>query len=111
MSNQRLHILLQFHEEDPNDAFTRFALAQEYLKQGQAEKALSFFEGRVHDQPAFVGSYYHLGKLYEELDRKQDAVQIYQAGIRVAQEQKDFHAGAELQDALMQARGIGFEED
>lgn len=106
----RLEALKGFYEEDPGDSFTRFALAQEYLKRGRTEEALRFFEGLVADDPDYVGTYYHLGKLYEALDRKEDAMRTYRQGIDVAQRRRDAHARAELQDALMQAEGIGFEE-
>ena len=111
MSQDRLAALLTFHEEDPRDAFTRFAIAREYLKRGEQAKALAFFEGLVRDDPDYVGTYYHLGKLYEDLGRTSEAVGAYQRGIRVAQAQRDAHARAELQDALMSAQGIGFDED
>lgn len=110
MTVDRLEALKEFYEEDPSDPFTRFALAQEYLKRGLTAEALRFFEGLTADRPDYVGTYYHLGKLYEALDRKEDAKRTYRQGIETAQRQRDAHARAELQDALMQAEGIGFED-
>lgn len=110
MTQDRLEALEDFYEQDPADAFTRFALAQEYLKRGRTQEALRFFEGLTADDPDYVGTYYHLGKLYEALDRKEDAKRTYRQGIEVAQRQRDAHARAELLDALMQAEGIGFED-
>ncbi|MEM1042848.1 MAG: tetratricopeptide repeat protein [Bacteroidota bacterium] len=103
----RFEQLLDFHRQDPDDAFVRYALAQEYLRLGETEQALAYFEGLVADQPDYVGTYYHLGKLYEDLHRKDDAVRTYQAGIGVAA--SDPHARAELQSALLEAQGIGFD--
>lgn len=111
MPVDRLAALLQFYEEDPSDGFTRFALASEYLKRGEMTQALTFFEGLVQDDPDYVGTYYHLGKLYQKLDRTPEAITTYQKGIHVAQAKRDMHARAELQDALMQAQGIGFDDD
>ncbi|HET6568276.1 MAG TPA: tetratricopeptide repeat protein, partial [Rhodothermales bacterium] len=111
MPQDRLALLLQYLEEDPADAFTRFAIAQEYLKRGDLERAVGFFEALVKDQPEYVGTYYHLGKLYEQVGRKPEALDTYRAGLRAAQEQRDFHARAELQDALLKAEGVGFEDD
>lgn len=110
MTQDRLEALKAFYDEDPSDPFTRFALAQEYLKRGDDEAALEFFEGLAADEPDYVGTYYHLGKLYERLGRTEDAKATYRRGIQFAQRQRDAHARAELQDALMQAEGIGFDE-
>ena len=106
----RLNTLLTFYEEDPHDAFTRFAIATEYLKRNNLEKARIFFEELVQDIPSYVGTYYHLGKLYETLNRNDDAIVTYQNGIQVATEVRDLHARAELQDALLNAQGVGFDD-
>ena len=106
----RLEKLKEFYEEDPDDAFTRFALAQEYLKRGDADKALEFFEDLVATDPDYVGTYYHLGKLYERLGRTDDAIETYEAGIDVAREQRSQKDLSELQDALMAAKGVGFDD-
>jgi tetratricopeptide (TPR) repeat protein len=105
----RLKHLQEFYEEDPDDPFTRFALAQEHLKRGSARKALTFFEELVETDPEYVGTYYHLGKLYERLGRTDDAIKTYDAGIAVARDQRDQKNLSELQDAKMQAEGIGFD--
>ena len=107
----RLKALLAFYEEDPQDAFTRFALASEYLKAQNIEKALLFFEELVRDIPTYVGTYYHLGKLYQSIDRNDDAKRTYEQGIERATDARDLHARAELQDALLNLQGIGFDDD
>jgi tetratricopeptide (TPR) repeat protein len=96
----RLETLLQFYQEDPHDAFTCFALAQEYRQRGDTEAARTHFEHLVTLHPDYVGTYYHLGKLYQTLHRTPEAIATYQQGIAVAQAQRDFHARAELQAAL-----------
>lgn len=97
----RLEALLQFYQEDPHDAFTRFALAQEYWKRGDLTQALHFFESLLADHPDYVGTYYHLARLYQVLGRQDDARRTYQQGIKVAQRLGERKALAELQDALM----------
>jgi tetratricopeptide (TPR) repeat protein len=105
----RLDQLQQFYEEDPEDPFTRFALAQEHLKQDNTEQALDFFEDLVDTDPDYVGTYYHLGKLYERLDRTDDAIDTYEQGIAVARDQREQKALSELQDAKLAAEGVGFD--
>ncbi len=105
----RLEQLQQFYEEDPADPFTRFALAREHLKQGRAEEALAHFEGLVQEHPNYTGVYYHLGKLYERLGRRKDAVATYEQGVERARSEHAQKDLSELQDALLAARGVGFD--
>jgi Tfp pilus assembly protein PilF len=109
MSTDRLEQLKTFYEEDPEDPFTRYALAQEHLKQGDTNRALALFEELVETDPDYVGTYYHLGKLYERLDRTDDALETYEQGIEVAREQGAQKDLSELQDAKLKAEGVGFD--
>ena len=107
-SMDRIAQLESFLKEDPDDAFTQFALAQEHLKQGDLNTAQDYFETLVDEQPDYVGTYYHLGKLYEQRGSVEQAIEIYEQGIEVARTQRDQKNLSELQDALMQAKGVGF---
>ena len=107
----RFDTLLQYHRDDPGDPFVRYALAQEHLKRNETNEALAYFEGLADEHPDYVGTYYHLGKLYEALGRSDDAVRTYQAGIQRATAANELHARAELQSALLEAQGIGFDDE
>ncbi len=98
----RLKQLLSFHEEDPNDSFVRFALAAEYVKLRQYDDAVRAFEDLYAHDPAYVGLYYHFGKLLQSLGQVERAGAIYREGIAVATRLTDFHARSELQSALME---------
>ena len=107
----RIAALEAFLLDDPDDPFTRFALAQEHRKAGCPDQALTIFEDLVRDHPAYVGTYYHLGALYSEMDRPDDALRTYRTGIQEATAAGDLHARAELQSALLEAEGLGFDDD
>lgn len=109
MSSDRLERLREFHREDPEDPFTRYALAQEHLKAGNTERALNLFEELVETDPDYVGTYYHLGKLYERLERPGEALDVYDRGIEIAREQGEQKALSELKDAKLEVKGIGFD--
>lgn len=98
----RLESLLAFHREDPDDAFTLFALAMEYANGNEVELALKYYLSLVDKHPNYVGTYYHLGKLFEAMEREDEARKAYETGIRISGEQNDFHARSELQSALLE---------
>ena len=102
MSNSRIKRLLKFLDEDPNDPFVRFALATEYLKLGDRDRALEWFEGLVADRPDYVGTYDHRGKLYGSMGRVTAALEMYDRGIETASSIHDFHAVSELRSAKTQ---------
>jgi tetratricopeptide (TPR) repeat protein len=98
----RLNQLLEFHEEDPDDSFVRFALAAEYVKLKRYDDALRAFQELYEKDPAYVGLYYHYGKLLQRLGQSDEAASIYREGIALATRITDFHARSELQSALLE---------
>ncbi len=107
----RLDALLDFLNEDPTDPFTLFAVASEFRKLGDNDQAFAYFNRLIDGHPTYVGTYYHLGKLLESVGQMEEAIATYTRGIRVAEEQRDAHARAELHDALLRARGVGFDDE
>ncbi len=106
----RLEQLLIYLEENPRDSFLQFALALEYLKKGEAEEGLKYFETLVENDPEYVGTYYHLGKLYNKLGRKTDAENCYAKGLDIASKLNDQHSFAELQNAKTNL-SLGIDDD
>lgn len=89
-------------KNNPGDSFSKFALALEFRKRGVFKKARILFEDILTNDPGYVGVYYHLGKLYENLDRLEDALTLYEKGIAIAEQQKKIRTKSELQEALQQ---------
>src|SRR5579862_1838593 len=109
MQSSRLDKLLEFFQNEPEDAFLQYALATEYLRLNDTDNALLYYEKLVNKHPDYVGTYYHLGKLYEALNRKPDAIKIYEKGMEIAKNKRDNHAFAELQVVYQEA--TGFDDD
>jgi tetratricopeptide (TPR) repeat protein len=109
MPESRLEKLLEFLKNEPNDEFLLYALATEYLRLNDTAKALEYYEKLVNEHPGYVGTYYHLGKLYEALNRKDDAIKIYEKGMATAQSKRDNHAFSELKAVYQEA--TGFDDD
>ncbi len=95
----RLSKLLQLHAEAPKDAFLNHALALEYIKLAQEDKALLYFNCNLHNDPNYIATYYHLGKLQERNGHTDDAINTYQKGMELAKAQNDMHTYNELQAA------------
>ncbi|SER79656.1 tetratricopeptide repeat protein [Pedobacter rhizosphaerae] len=111
MSSTRISKLLEFLESEPNDPFILYALATEYNNANDKENAYSFYLQLTDKHPDYVGTYYHLGKLYEKDGDKEKAIAIYQKGMEVARSKRDMHAFSELQGAFNSASGLDYEDD
>lgn len=111
MQSTRLNKLLDFFEKEPQDPFLKYALATEYLSLNDTKNALSYFENLIEQHADYVGTYYHLGKLYETLNRKEEAIKTYQNGMMVARKANDMHAFSELQTVYNSAMGLDYEDD
>lgn len=97
----RLPQLLSFLESTPDDAFLLFAVAKEYEKQADNAQALRYYLRLRETTPQYVGTYYHLGKLYEKLEQPEAAIEAYKTGMQVATAEGDRHAYSELAGAKM----------
>jgi tetratricopeptide (TPR) repeat protein len=99
-NNHRMQRLIDFLDKSPDDCFLLHALALEQIKINALQDAKFTFEKVLQINPNYVGSYYHLGKLLEQLENLTDAQAIYEKGISIAQQERDFHAMNELRGAL-----------
>ncbi|RPD39776.1 tetratricopeptide repeat protein [Chitinophaga barathri] len=95
----RITQLKAYLADSPADSFLRHALALEYIKINDDQSAREVFETLLANDPAYVGSYYHLGKLLERLGDQDAAIAAYEKGMDVAREVKEMHAYNELQAA------------
>ena len=111
MHQNRLQKLLDFIENDPNDPFVLYALATEYNSLNDKDQVFSYYLRLVSDHPTYVGTYYHLGKLYEKNGEQAVAITIYQQGMVAARNKGDMHAFSELQGAFNSASGLDYEDD
>ncbi|HMD00714.1 MAG TPA: tetratricopeptide repeat protein [Ferruginibacter sp.] len=96
----RIDQLKEFLEKDKQDSFLQHALALEYIKIGDDAAAKALFEQVLDREPGYVGSYYHLAKLLERQGSNEDAIVVYEKGMKEAKKAGDNHAYNELQMAL-----------
>lgn len=107
----RLEQLRKFLEETPHDPFLKYAHTMELLKLGDDEQAGMGFEDLISNHEDYVGTYYHYGKFLDERGQNERALEIYEKGMAVAQEKRNFHALGELKNAHLMASGLFDEEE
>ena len=96
MHMERIEKLNEFLQKNPDDNFVHHALALEYIKIGRDREARTLFKKILVRDPGYIGSYYHLGKLLEQLGEKDLAIQWYLKGMNAAKSAVDLHAYSEL---------------
>lgn len=99
--NARIDRLKELLKRSPGDAFTRFALAKEYEKEGMTDEAISGLRSLLSESPDYLGAYYHLGSLLRDSGELTEALEVFDRGIGEARSQGDRHAMSELQNARM----------
>lgn len=99
-NSEKIKRLATYVSRNPGDSFSKFALALELLKNNQVEKALVLFRSVYDDDPEYVGVYYHLGKLYQQLSHFGEAEICFRKGIDVAGSQGKQQTLTELKEAL-----------
>ena len=97
---RNINKLKGFLETQPDDSFLQHALALEYIKIDDDAAARILFETLLENDPGYVGSYYHLGRLLERVGENDKAIATYENGVAAAKVAGDNHAKNELQMAL-----------
>ena len=105
---ERIYQIKEFLKDSPNDAFLNYALAQEWIKLGELDQALTQFLKLVDQHPDYLATYYHLGKLYIKLGQKEQAMSIFEIGIEKSKKAGEQHTLSELQSAKLE---LEFDDD
>jgi Tfp pilus assembly protein PilF len=95
----RILKLKEFLQANPQDSFVKHAMALEYIKLGNDEQARVLFEEILNREPGYIGSYYHLAKLLERNDKTDEAIKVYEKGMKEAKKAGENHAFGELRGA------------
>lgn len=86
-------------ERFPEDAFSRHALAMEWIKLGKELEAKQVMMELLEKFPEHTGTYYHLAKLLERMGENQEALVTYERGIEMAKLAQANHDRVELMGA------------
>ncbi|MCE3281147.1 MAG: tetratricopeptide repeat protein [Bacteroidetes bacterium] len=97
----RMAQLLEMLKSEPNDPFLNYALAVELAKLGQIDTSIDKLEALISGNPDYLGSYYMLGKIYEQALQPEKAIETYKKGIEIAKKLNDKKTLGELNEALL----------
>jgi predicted Zn-dependent protease len=99
-SRRRL-MLEQSLAEDPADAFLRYGLALLCLSEGDLEQGRQRLLDLIADRPDDqVAAYQQLGQSYAQTGENDAARAILKKGIEKARVAGDWHAAAEMEQAI-----------
>jgi tetratricopeptide (TPR) repeat protein len=111
MSINRIELLQTYLKEEPDNAFTLYALALEYLKAERYNEAKDYLSTLVNKHSDYLPVYYQFGKLSEKLNEKEKANEMYLKGIDLAKKLKDQHTLNELRQAFNSLNEIDEDEE
>ncbi len=100
MTQSRLKALQQFLEREPNDSFTRYALAMEYVSMKDIPQAITNLQELLEHDSAYISAYHQLGNLYQTTGKPLEAVKMLEKGIELAEHLGEIHAQKEMQELL-----------
>lgn len=99
MATNRLEMLKEMVERNPQDSFLRYGLAMEHRNAGDLEAAIGEFRALIAANPDYVAAYFHGGQTLERLGRVEEAGVLYRDGIEASHRTGDAHARSELEAA------------
>jgi len=98
LNEARIVLLKKYIEEEPDDPFNYYALANELIGQYPV-KAKEYFDLLLSKHPDYLATYYHAALLYVEEEDYETAEPIYKKGIALATKHGNHKALRELNTA------------
>jgi Tfp pilus assembly protein PilF len=99
-NEERIKALSELLTKDPNDSFSRYALALEYVGLSETKNAVAALEELLKRDARYIPAYHQLGRLYAKSNNTAGAKKIYRQGIELATEANDIHEKTEMEEEL-----------
>ena len=96
----RIAALLDILQQNPEDAFARYALGLEYSGAGELDAALGEFHKLLAVHPDYTNGYFMSAQVLDRAGRTAEARAMLEQGIDSAQRSKNQHAMSEMQAML-----------
>lgn len=88
MVSTRIEQFKKLAEIDPSE-ITFFGLGRAFLDEGNHEEAAKAFRSAIELKPDYTAAYLLLGESLQNLNRLEEAVQVYERGVKVAEQTRD----------------------
>ena len=100
MDMDKIATLSEVLEQNPTDAFARYALAMAFVSEGRADDALREFALTLEHNPDYVPAYQMSAQAMLKLGRVDEARSRLANGLVVAQRAHNARASSEMQAML-----------
>ena len=92
--------LEEFLLQNPNDAFSRYGVALECVREGDLAAAETHFRALIQTNPDYVPGYQMYAQALAQNERREEAKSILAQGIQAAIRQGNQHARTEMEGLL-----------
>lgn len=94
-------------DTDPKDVFLRYALALEWVSEGELDRGLEILSALMAAPPHYVPAFHMAGRHLAAAGRIEEARAALRDGIELARVQGESHAAAEMAELLMSLGEFG----
>jgi predicted Zn-dependent protease len=99
-NKSRREKLQEFAAQNPNDSFSHYALALEFLKEEDFVAADKHFRHIIQTTPDYVPVYLMYAQMLAKQHRTVEAKSVLTTGIDVASQAQNAHARSEMESLL-----------
>lgn len=99
---ERVGMFKQVLEIDPQDQVANFGLGSIYLETGRYEEGLEPLKTVIEAHRDYSAAYLLLGKTWEKLSNKEEAIETYKQGIAAASKKGDLMPLKDMQNRMNQ---------
>jgi len=92
--------LEEFLTKNPGDAFSRYGIALECVREGDLAAAEAHFRALIETNPDYVPGYQMYAQTLAQNERSEDAKAVLTQGIAAAIRQGNQHARSEMEGLL-----------
>jgi tetratricopeptide (TPR) repeat protein len=89
---KRLETLIKLLKNDPDDTFTLYAIALEYISLKEHESAIKYLRMVIKHDEKYIAAYQQLGYVHSITNKKNEAAETYEKGFEIAKLTGDKHA-------------------